>query len=180
MFRRKPTPVNDETLRQQNESLKQEQQQLKAELRRQRELLAYFQQTAALIDTALEELFESVPALLKPTVKSMIGLNTRHLAELPNLILDQSPQAATSFLRYTGLKMEQFEDPALASTELLSYRIHTLTKLLTNLLANNNIGPSDVLYQAKNDLDVLLQNEEARQRSTNTRSTPLTRLIENT
>lgn len=180
MFRRKPAPVNDETLRQQNEELQRELQQLKEDLQRQRELLTYFQQTAGFIDTALEELFERVPTLLKPTVKSMIGLNTRHLAELPDLILDGDAQASAAFLRYTGLEMERFQDPALASTELLSYRIHTLTKLLTNLLANDNIGPSDVLYQAKNDLDVLIQNEEARQRSARTRSTPLTRLIENT
>ena len=114
------------------------------------------------IDDTLRELQHSAPYMLRPVIQAMEQLKLRSTARLPLSLFDQNPQASAVFKTQTGYDTGDFIDAPLASAELLKYRVHTIMQLLSRIIRNENIGASDVQFQAKHDLEVLVSHEKAR------------------
>lgn len=161
----KSAPASDDTLQQTIDAQKRALEDKDREIETLREMIGHYQAGVHAIQNTLIELTDKCDPLVKPTIQSLIALRTPKLADLPGLLLDRDPQAAGEFERFTGQDPAHFTHPARAVTELLSYRLHTIVKLLTNVIAHENIGPSDVLYQAKHDVDVMLAAEAAQRQA---------------
>ena len=174
MFKRPSRPVAVLEVPADIKDLKEKIKRLEGGNEQLRAMVLAQQEVIIQIDDALRELQHNAPYMLRPVIQSMEQLKLRSTARLPLGLFDQHPQASAVFKTQTGHDTDDFINAPLASAELLKYRVHTIVQLLSRIIQGENIGASDVHFQAKHDLEVLVSHEKARikraQREENERS----------
>lgn len=127
------------------------------------DIIALYETIGPQIDTNLQDTLHRSDTLLRPVIQAMLALKTTSLAALPRLLLTKHPQSEEVFRRFFGNGPEEFLDPPMAAVELLTYRIHTINHLLSNLALRQNVSTDDVYYQANHDVTVVGNHEASRQ-----------------
>lgn len=158
--------LNDEELLKANQQGQNRIGELEQELQNMRGVIAFNELFVSQFEDTLVELRDRSNNLTRPVLSALVELELGRLGRVPGLFLDDHYSAKSEFEYFSGKPSSAYLDPTLASSELLTYRLHTVVKLLCNSLAGDNISVQDVAFQEQNDVEILENAERFRKKLT--------------